>query len=646
MGTQKTFRHSHDGKTSLIRILLTMVIFLIWFRTVTADNKIVLPAAFKYIYLAPDSLNEDTIPVFQNGDTIETYFDGLSTVYILYEDTSAAQDSIEMLQWAFTDNQPHILIELSDNDAEIQQGLFGFNVGNLFLPGHANAGEIGVYDPAPDPYDLLSDLKPNVLRFPAGQSGTFMQPLGSPYTSDALDPLYGYNNGGYGYDIESMIMYYDMSDGFDDVLTFYYADMLELLSDLETDIDGLTPECESCEDWIDGDLIKDFVDKYRLWRDQDKYEPDVLGPEYDDELYINEFIRLIEKIETDNPGHVVDVIYCADILSQTAGDVVNVINYLRTNSIYNVNVTAVELGNECYAKFFAKTVGFTLEDPGVPGTENDFEHYWKYINGDDYTSLTGWTNTDLEYALADDVESDHDFIFKIRGDAEAYDVKIGLPAAPHRSCDEFIFIDDDRDEEEIEELLLDPCPYPQWNIDMVGYYEEEIYAEEISDYMYVFDAVVIHFYLSPLGSTFAGLNYRDIIVPPGDNCLDGDYTADDPYEVYTDGVWDFADMDERLECAYYGLIGLGNQPGNFHEFIKNYIDDAIADHADFMEFLATDDGPEVKELWVTEQSVSAKEKDPDKEAFVGVVANSFLQAYVTQEWLMKNIKLNFVALAR
>ncbi|MFI5171606.1 MAG: T9SS type A sorting domain-containing protein, partial [Chitinophagales bacterium] len=40
------------------------------------------------------------------------------------------------------------------------------------------------------------------------------------------------------------------------------------------------------------------------------------------------------------------------------------------------------------------------------------------------------------------------------------------------------------------------------------------------------------------------------------------------------------------------------------------------------------------------------EKDPDKEAFVGVVANSFLQAYVTQEWLMKNIKLNFVALAR
>ena len=482
------------------------------------------------IVSSPDTIPPDTTAIFTEGDTLETYMDGVSIVHILYEDTSAAQDSMEMLLWEFTDNQPHILVEFSDNAAPIQQGMFGFNIGNIFLPGHAYEPEFEeAYGEDPTPFDLLSALRPNVLRFPAGQSATFMQPLGSPFTSDEGNANYGNLNGGYGYDIESVIGYYDMSDGGIDAFEFPKVDMVDLLAQIEDDMYDPIGSCESCIDWIDGDQIKDFEDKYRLWHDQVNFDPTGLDIEEMDELYINDFIRLIEKIEDENPGHVVDVIYCADILSQTASDVVEVIKYLRTNEIYNVNVVGVELGNEVYAEFFAKTVGFTTttpEDFEEYYEANDFEHYWKYINGDDYTGLDGWSNAELEDAMPDDVETDHDFILKLKDNEDTYDIKIGLPARPHRSCDEFIFIYEDPRDEVLPDPFTEPCPYPQWNIDMTAYYAEEVFSGPADSYLYSFDAVNIHNYITPRSSTFLNSHYRDIILPPDDNCLDGDYMFD------------------------------------------------------------------------------------------------------------------------
>ena len=37
-----------------------------------------------------------------------------------------------------------------------------------------------------------------------------------------------------------------------------------------------------------------------------------------------------------------------------------------------------------------------------------------YINGEDYTGLDGWSNTELEDAMPDDVETDHNFILKLK----------------------------------------------------------------------------------------------------------------------------------------------------------------------------------------------------------------------------------------
>ena len=624
-------------KGQLYRFLLLMIPLLTCNIYGKSENFAIFLSDSGSSYCSPD-----TIPMFTEGDTIETYLDGESLVYVLFEDTSATQDSIEMLLWEFTDNQPHILIEFSDNAAPIQQGLYGFNVGNIFLPGHAYEPEFELaYGEDPTPFDLLSALKPNVLRFPAGQSSTFMQPLGSNYTSDPLDDNYGNLNGGYGYDIESMIRYYDMTDGTGDVLD-PPMDMPTLLTTLETDIYGVPAGCDDCDEWMTLEAVKDFTDKYRLWHDQVNFDPGILTYEEMPDLYINDFILLIKKIEDDNPGHVVDVIYCADILNQTADDVVQVISYLLDNTIYDVHVVGVELGNEVYAPFFASTIGFTTSAPDEVSLVNDFEHYWDYINGGEYSGLTGWSTSELEYVMPDDVEMDHNFISRLKITESTEDIKIGLPATPHRACDEFIFINDDPRDDYEAEFLSEPCPYPQWNIDLATYYSEEIEEH------YAFDAVIIHNYISPKGSSYAGLNYMDIILPPDDNCLDGDYDFDVDIVPYTDGVWDYEDMDERLECAYYGLIGLGNLPGNFHQDIKTNIEDAQEDHANYLHFLATDDGPEVKEQWVTESSVSTDLSDEfeDIKPYIGVVANSFLQAYVTQEWILKNVKMNFIGAAR
>ncbi len=591
----------------------------------------------------PDSVEEDSV-AFEEGDTVEIYMDGPNTVYVLYTDTSAAQDSLEMSEWAFTDNQPYILIELSDHAGEIQQGLFGLNLTNFFLPKHANINETGAaYGADPTPYDMLSDLVPNVLRFPAGAAGTFMHPLGSPYTTDTEDLLFGELNGGYGYNLEEMIRFFDMTDGEEDVFIFPILDMTDLLGALYIDFFGDIPvdyECQSCAAWMDDGegAIKNFEDIYLTWYNQPKFDPDGLDYYQMDDLYINDFIRLVQQIETENTGHVVDVIYCADILNQVAGEVVDVINYLKDNEIYDLHVVGVELGNECFSSWFCDAVGF-CDDEGI----SDFEHYYKYINGDDYTGLSGWSNSDLEYVLPDNVESDHDFIEKIRGDGYCSDIKIGLPAAAHRNCGEYIFITDEEEGRGIggpEGGGEPPCPYPAWNDDMTDHYGDQFLTG--NGYSYVFDVVNIHNYLTPTNSPTLNTNFRDIILPPGDDCLDGDYTAGVPYSNYTDGEWDYSPIDPRLECSFYGLMGEGNEPGNFHNAIKTEIYDAQEDHADHLEFLSTDDDPKVKELWMTEYSMSTDKGIPALEKpFIGVIANTFIQAYVTQEWIMDNIKMNF-----
>ena len=55
------------------------------------------------------------------------------------------------------------------------------------------------------------------------------------------------------------------------------------------------------------------------------------------DLFINQFIDLIDQIQTTH-GYTVDVIYCANILSEPASEVRAIIDYLRTNGVNVVGV--------------------------------------------------------------------------------------------------------------------------------------------------------------------------------------------------------------------------------------------------------------------------------------------------------------------
>ena len=63
--------------------------------------------------------------------------------------------------------------------------------------------------------------------------------------------------------------------------------------------------------------------------------------------YIDQFITLILNME-DELERDVDVVYCANILTSSATEIVETLNYLITSG---VNVVAVELGNETYSNF-------------------------------------------------------------------------------------------------------------------------------------------------------------------------------------------------------------------------------------------------------------------------------------------------------
>ncbi|MEZ5012857.1 MAG: hypothetical protein R2794_01065 [Chitinophagales bacterium] len=142
----------------------------------------------------PDSLNNDSTNLYSNGDTVDIYSDGQNKVIVLYADPLL--DSLAMYA-DFIDPAPNILVRLGDDYYSVQNGLFGLNVTNLFLPNFANEEILDdIYDVSPDPWDYLSNLSPKVLRFPSGDGGTFMHPLGSPYTSDVTDADYGKINGG------------------------------------------------------------------------------------------------------------------------------------------------------------------------------------------------------------------------------------------------------------------------------------------------------------------------------------------------------------------------------------------------------------------------------------------------------------------
>jgi len=574
--------------------------------------------------LIPDTVFTDS-SALQIGDTVAIYAEGADSVIILYEDSIAGADSM-YYDLAFPTQ--HIYLSLSSEHHAVNEGVYGINITDLFEPGHGNINDNDNYlvGGQPDPWAALIALAPKTLRVFSGAGSRFMHPLGSLNAE-------GLTYGGYGFNIEEIVRYFDGTDeGFD------YPDLI----DIETHMaDG---ECGGDCDWIHPNDIEAFEEFYKKYDKQEENVPAfdatdlVTYPNRESQpLYINQLIELVKQIEDANPGHQVDLIYCVNILSEPASAVLETIEYLRDNAIYDLNVVGVELGNEVYFKFYERAVEFI-----------NFFDYWDFIHG-----LNTPAMADL---LSPEMYSDHDYITTLK--APGVNIKIGLPAANLKNCGEegdYPLVTD----EDIEMHYFEPlggggcdCGYPQWNLDMASTYGTTIGS------VYQYDAIILHNYYTPTNNSDdcpVNTNWRDIML--------GLHIGYDPVnpeaEVdnwnYPAPAWSYAGYgDSRLVPAFYGITGKHYpspasplEVGNFKEFTRDRIDNVFQAHAPWMLFHAGYTGPEKKEIWITEYNLDddlempgpyGEDNDDVLQPFESAVVNSFSHAVMLNNWFFWNIK--------
>ena len=570
------------------------------------DKELIRIVHKESIVMLPDSVFEDTATIdYVFGDTVSTLIDGLDSTFTI------SSDSTENM---FIFNTSTIYVKPSGTPKVINQTQYGVNVSSLFE--HTTFEDNAMYDVTPDPWELLSEMKPKVIRFPDGSGGKFSRMLGSE-NKDINDVDYGLWNSGYGFNLTEIIPYYDMTNGIEHP-TWTAEDVIGL---------NLTDPLDSDWDWIYSEDVEDFITIVNHYIQQIAYDPadyTTYAGQEDEPLYINEFIKLIEKIETDN-DYTVDVIICLDVINETAEQCRAIIEYLQDNELYNVTIAGIELGNEIYSKFYGRCMGFDLYGEIGLGYKTTFEHYWDFINGGDYSSFGFTSDFDLTAVLPAEmlVSGAHDYldVFKGKTDIDLYSIKIGIPAQNNGNGFAFLTGTDD--------YFFAGGPTDDWNEDLYDHYDEEIFWG--SGYRYAFNAVILHPY-------YTASNYVDPDDPLNTNwydiplCLDGD-----PYT----GLWDYAAYDEDLRCAFDGIIGIDDLEGNFREVITTRHKEAYQEHNFKLHFEET--GDDRKELWTTEWNILDKVHGIplDVQQRLSIYSNSFVHAYFLQEWFLRNIKINF-----
>lgn len=494
---------------------------------------------------------EDTTIYYDEGVTISEFTDGRDTVYIICDDSTLTSDSM-----IFKESSPEPpAITITPNGSAgtktINPGLFGVNVSDMY--NQLNEDNVS-YDAA---VQALSDMKPRTIRYPSGSASKFMNPFGSVYSTSGTTTLI---NGGYGYDIKEMIPFFDITES----TTLNAPPFSEIQDDMDDDI------CDNCNTWMLEELIPQFTDYYNNWYNQVRFDP--ANPAYldteDRPLYINQFIRMIKTIEENNqvtdPSYKVDVLVCLNIFTQTAEECKTMVKYLRSNGIHNLQITGVEIGNETWADFYNLTLGFS-----------EFGHYWSYITVTDYTDFH------LSSVLPADMPGQHNYLSVLNGVGElSFDVNIGL-CAENLHGDGYAFIIGGEGDE-------GPRSTSVWNEDLQDKYTSKINFPPHSGIppRYAFDAVILHPYYQPVSLDDYGVNsnWKDIPL-----CMS---------ESYSDGEWLFSSYDSRLQCAFEGIIGIGNMNGNFKTFIKSRYKESYDEQNTTLQFNIT--GASKKDLWTSE----------------------------------------------
>lgn len=581
------------------------------------------------ILCLPSPIPPDTTYLDSMATDTTFYTDGLDTIFeitdtIIVLDTTT-EDSIygkfasNSTKIKFKDYAPEYMakeysgtdigVSLGWKPKAINQGLFGINLEGFFQP--STLPNDGSQEYA---WQWLVDLSPEVLRFPSGGSSAFMHLLHNTDETDAI---------GYGYDIYEIADYYNWSNhDMDDLADAAAADGWTIEQEIFSD------DPDELDDWMKLDYTDNYI----------KYLTKYNTQQCETRRYIDDFIELVTQINEGNPGRpAVKVIMCLNILSETATECRAIADYLRA---HDVNVVAVEMGNETYADFYCDVMGFRfcklhpfdaeINPDGFSG------NYWDYINGSNYSGaahsgLVNILRTEMQYVDA------HNYIkaFKTGG---GYNYKTGLVGKPLQG-NTYAF----RFGEEISpcDVETSACcdANDDWNSDLYSLYPETISTKK------KFDAVILHTYYSPD-------SWKSLVLPELGIFDDCDETDADPLN----DKWHFDFTDSRLEDAFEGIIGYGNLSGNFKNFITGTAADELSyklsfdGYDDKLFFNLSATNPDKKELWVTEFNLKDKmsnfvdddvtpddDFDPDK---VRVYDNSFVHGYLLMQWLLKNVKIN------
>jgi len=583
-------------------------------------------------YCPPDSTIDTSSTFYEFGDTIAVNLDGGDTIFIINDiiDTAMANGRII--------GTGDIIVALTNHQNELPDEMYGVNLADFFMPGHASDSDNVEYATGTNPWELLAEMAPNVLRYPGGSSSKFRHAFGSMNTNNGT-PNALLKNGGNGISLEEIIEFYDKT-----ALPFASPTCLEVYNDYEADtiLDGT---------WLAANQKENFIDFYNEWKNQPHYNPsDTAYDEiYKEPLYINQLIDLVEQIETANPGLTVKIMYVVNIMSEPVMQVINLINYLQDeelNNEFSVSVYGLELGNECYFDIFDSLIGFGCYDGN-----SAFEHYWEYVNGtEDYDSAFATSGDfDLEQVMTvagmtgmEGGFQKHDYIGAIRADETLDDIKIGIPVR-NPDVDTGAFIIAPQDDLVLGAIAGGSCT--SWNEDVYSKYGALEAGKP------AFDAIIPHQYYTsqndgvPDSNTNWGnipLGLDDPLVE-GDNCLDND-SDDEIHDNFTT-IYTYATEDTRLECAFRGIVGTSGyySVGSFNEFIKTRHKEAMIDLSAELSLGESETNP--KETWITEWNIKNNNSFDDTDAVnkdvrLEVYNNTIAHAYIIQEQYLNTLKFN------
>ena len=512
----------------------------------------------------------DTLDWDEIVELADTAFrESLDTIYLLEDEYTSGESYRTGFETTCLSGGISMSINLNKTLKDINKGHYGINITGMFSPATLYEGPYSA-----EQWQWLSDLQPKTLRFPGGSSSKFMhlRPYKDANGDGILDSIKGY-----GYDILELIKYYDSTDDSLQIDLLDSSSVIAILNEFNYN---------NFETWLKPALAAQFFDFKEDFRNQEKLSPG--------DNYIDQFIRLVKKIETDNPGHVVDVIVCLNILTEKATDSREIVDYLRnviTNSEnYSVNVVGVEMGNEVAGKFHQDVMKF-----------DEFEDYWNYLDG---APVTG--QTILETILGEPLflpAADRNYFQAFKNSA-GFNCKVGLCAEGLDPELDLVFFSDPADQSGTRAA-------DDWNLDLYAHYPETFAGGKVRK----FHAVILHTY-------YAKKDWEDDIVI-------GDTLNPLLDTLYTCPEWDFDEMDDRIQPAFDAARM------NFRGFMQNRYMASMDTFNTLLHFNMT--SANKKDMWITEYNF----KDEGTDSRGKVFTNGFMHGCLLQEWWLKNLKLNY-----